>query len=426
MKGRRLAAGAVAAALLVPAAPAAADPLTVGRDKVGERVSAECRRAGALDDERCWSGVGRKVVRAAVEAFERSELARTLRFQQRLGDGLPLHRAPWIGTHNSYNSTSELPTVSHTDSNQQLPMVDQLRLGVRSLEVDLHWLPSARAGGAFAPVVCHGQQGAGCSTERLLGEHLAELVAWLEANPDEVLLLYLEDQIGSAGYAHTADVVRRALGERLYAPRGEGCRNIPLTLTRDAVREAGAQVVIVGSCGTGAWQQVSHAWPGSVRFESRPRNWSCEQVPRDGRIVRFYEDSTWLSQTPASSPDDGLSPETTRAMDRCGVTLLGFDQLLPGDGRLEALAWSWAEGEPHDAEAAVQREDGRWVAVPADGARPAACKGDDGSWTLTPPVARTAAAVVCRSRGAAFDPPRTAAENAALEAAGGAGAWLGL
>ena len=60
--------------------------------------------------------------------------------------------------------------------------------------------------------------------------------------------------------------------------------------------------------------------------------------------MRYYEDSTFLtdgaSYVGQSTRDDGLSPATTTALVRCGVDLLGFDQLLPGDGRLDAAVWS--------------------------------------------------------------------------------------
>jgi hypothetical protein len=48
---------------------------------------------------------------------------------------------------------------------------------------------------------------------------------------------------------------------------------------------------------------------------------------------------------------------------RCGVDLLGFDQLLPDDGRLDATVWSWTPGEPraHAGRCVVQRpSDARW------------------------------------------------------------------
>jgi hypothetical protein len=400
-----------------------------GLDKLGERVSAECRRSGLASDADCWSRVGRRVVREEIDRYEASWTHRTLAFQSRLGDRVPFADAPWIGTHNSFNDVGESPTVSHTDSNQQLGLADQLRLDVRSLELDVHWLPSARAGG-MAPVVCHGQGAAGCSTERLLSERLAEVVGWLDAHPREVLLLYLEDQIDDpAGYAAAAGVVTQALGSRLYRPRGDGCRDLPLTLTRSAVRAAGARVVVVGDCGSGAWQGVSHAWPAAVRFESRPKGFSCARsIPADAqpRIVRFFEDSTFVApageRTGVSSTDDGLTPATVREMIACGVDLFGFDQLLPGDGRLDALVWSWAPGRPEAGRGrcTAQRADGRWDRRPCARRLRPACEAGDGRFAvLGGRVSRSRAARRCAARRMRLALPRTARRNAALRAVAG-------
>ena len=409
--------------------------LCVGVAKLGERASAECRRLGIVDDETCWSRVGRRVVRAEVAAYEDSWLHRTLAFQRSLGDALPFRDAPWLGTHNSFNSTDELPTVSHTDSNQQLSLTDQLRLDMRSLEVDVHWLPSIWAGGATAPVVCHGQGAVGCTVERLLSDRLFEVAGWLRANPGEVLLLYLEDQIDDpAGYVAAAKNVQDILGDRLYRPTG-GCQNLPLDLSRQAVRAGQKQVVIVGDCGQGAWQGISFAWPtggeNPIRFEERPHSFqpypSCGGVPRatwQSRLMRFYEDSTWLTAT-AGEPDDGLTPATTRELVRCGVDVLGFDQLLPGDGRLAAAAWSWAPGEPGAGTCAIQRADGRWESRSCAEPHPPACVAADGTWTvLAEPVAQAAAAAACATAGLVHATPRTGYENQLLDDAHASTAWI--
>src|SRR3954469_25265378 len=131
-------------------------PLCVGTEKVGERASAECRRPAVASDQQCAEvPAGHRVIRSEVDDYQSSDVHRRLALQYELGDDVPLANAPWIGTHNSFNSTSEFPTLSHTDSNQQLSLVDQLRLDVRKLEIDVHWIRTARAGGDYAPVVCH-------------------------------------------------------------------------------------------------------------------------------------------------------------------------------------------------------------------------------------------------------------------------------
>src|SRR3954447_5733824 len=161
---------------------------------------------------------------AEVAAYEGSWVHRTLDFQYDLADDLGLRDAPWVGTHNSFNSIAEMgTTVSDTDANQQLSLTDQLRVDVRSLELDLHWWPSlsaARPPGASAPVVCHAQSAhEGCSIEKPLGPVLDEIGGWLRAHPRQVLLLYAEDHLdGAEGYEAAAAAIGDRLGPLLYRP----------------------------------------------------------------------------------------------------------------------------------------------------------------------------------------------------------------
>lgn len=414
--------------------------LCVGTGKVGERVSAECRRLGITSDATCWSRVGRRVIRSEVADYEKTWVHRALQYQSRLGDAVPFKDAPWPGTHNSTNSTSDDFTVSSTDSNQQLTLTEQLRLDIRSLEVDVHWTYSPRAGGQKAAVVCHGrppgEMNAGCTSERLLGERLAEVDEWLEANPDEVLLLYLEDAIKDpVGYQAAGKQLEQLFEGQLYA--GEpGCQPLPLSLTRDAVRAAGKQVVIVSDCGSGAWAGAVYSWKGNVSSEGQPVGWEGAEgpaCPSPGaptdyatKLVRFYEDSTWLYTSPAGGNADRLTPATVRKMVACGVDLFGFDQLLPFDGRLEALVWSWAPNDPQEG-CAAQAADSRWYSRRCVQKLPPACITAGRTWTvLAAAVKHKAAAAACEAAGLELGTPRTGEENAALRAAAGERTvWLG-
>ncbi len=446
---RVLLASALAATLLVPAA-ASADPVQDAAarlsQKAGEQAAATCRRTAGREE--CAQALGTTdASAAAVAAYEASETSRALALQRTLGDGLPLQAGLWIGTHNSANSTSEQASASTSDSNQQLSLTDQLRLDVRSLELDAHWFPAVRSAGR-APVLCHAEAApvhAGCSTERLLADGLAEVRAWLVAHPAEVVLLYLEDHLEEQeGHDRAAADVLAALGDRLYAPAGGECTQLPLTLTRDAVRAAGKQVVIMtGGCRRG----VGSAWHGiafaeTQRQEDRPTGYGgyprcggADLSREDAVFRRYFEDSTFVNRATAvagqASTDDGITPETAAAMTRCGVDLLGLDQLVPGDGRLDALVWSFAPGQLDRAGVAVQRaQDGRWEAAAGTGRLPAACRLPDGSWTVTGVGPRRSAAGRCADLGGAFDVPRRGRDaQLLLEAQRAAGAdrvWLAL
>jgi hypothetical protein len=452
-RSRALLAAALSAALLVPAA-ASADPVQEAAErfaqKAVEQAAASCRRDPVGADE-CAALLGTPDAgQAAVAAYETSQTSRLLDLQRDLGDRLPLQAGLWVGTHNSANSTSEDPTLSQSDSNQQLSLTDQLRLDVRSLELDAHWWPSLASAGR-APVLCHAQgepAHVGCTTERLLAAGLAEIDAWLKAHPREVVLLYLEDHLeGQAGHDKAAADLRAAFGARLFTPTGgAGCTQLPLELTRDAVRAAGAQVVVMtGGCAS----QGGAGWLGTTfsetkRVEGRPVGYGgydhCggDDLAREHVVFRrYFEDSTFVNPATTvlgqSSLDDGLTPETVAAMMKCGVDLLGLDQLVPDDGRLDALVWSFAPGQLGAAAGAVAVQDvstGRWQAVAARGRLPAACRRADGSWLVTGPGPRVSAAGRCAEVGAAFAVPRRGRDaQLLLEAQRVAGAdrvWLDL
>ena len=395
-----------------------------GGDVLERDARALCRRNVSEDCQPATS-------EAAISAFEESWTRDALAYQHALGDGVPFRNAPWLGTHNSFNSIAEMgPALSTTDANQQLSLVEQLRVGVRSLELDLHWVPNPWAGG-FAPVVCHGQSGAGCSVEKPLADVLPPIGDWLRAHPSQVLLLYLENQLGGEqGSSAAAAAVEAELGDLVLHPSGPPgeCLELPLDRSRRDVLDAGAQVVIVSNCGAGAaWRGISFGW--GAHEETRPRDFGegCDadfdRATFDATLIRYYEDDTWLtagaSNAGAASRDDGIDAGTAAAMARCGVDLLGFDHLTAADPRHAALVWSWAEDEPTTASCAVMREDGRWESRPCGERHRFACRDADGDVT----VAGRATSGRKPPRGCGL--PRTGWENAQVaEAADGREVWL--
>jgi len=409
--------------------------------------SAACRRDAPVADEQCATPLNRPVSERAITDHEGSWVHRALAMQYELGSSLGFRDAMWVGTHNSTNSASEPFTPSQGDHNQQLSLTDQLRIDVRSLELDLHWFQSPRTQGARAVVACHArgadQMHAGCSNERLFVDRMPEIAQWLEANPDEVILLYLEDHLeGLPGHDSAAAILESAIGPRIYRASTTGsCRELPGTgLTRDAVRAAGKQVVLVASgCGQGsAWRNLVFDWR-AIEDEARPVDYSpsCttdfSRSHQAAQLIRYYEDSTVLAATTwptgVSSMDDGLTPATTAAMARCGVELFGFDQLLPDDGRLPALVWSYAEGEPSAGDAcAVRKSNGRWEGRSCDGRLRYACRTEGGGWVIAGASgAAKHGADRCARKDGVFEAPRSGPENEALsEIAGRESVWVGI
>ena len=365
--------------------------------------------------------------------------------QYELGSRLPLRDAPWVGTHNSFNSTAEMgPTLSAQDSNQKITLVEQLDAGVRSLELDVHLFPSVSGGGP-TPVVCHATgEHAGCSAEKPLAVVLDEVAGWMAAHPDQVLLLYLEDHLDNAsGYDAAAAVVEQKLGGRLYRPAGGGasCVALPLDLTRAAVRAAGASVLIVSDCGKGSgWPSVAFDW-SKAHEEKRPVGYQdfpgCgpdfTRAEYDATMIRYFEDTTRVTATGstagAATRDDGITVQTAGAMARCGVDLLGLDQVERDDPRFAALVWSWAPGQPARSRGCAAQHAGRWYALRCARRLRAACRLPDGRWRVPSRVVRyTDAPALCKRARGRFTVPHTGYEaqtlRVAMERVGAGRAWL--
>ena len=384
----------------------------------------------------------------AANADDRDWARKALGLQYELASDVELRNAPWVYTHNSYNSVAEMgSTLSTRDPNHVITILAQLDEGVRSLEIDSHLFnsPQDPRVGTRGPIVCHArgeEQGhAGCTTEKPLVLVLREVRGWLDRHPTQVLLLYLESHLESPeGYAAGADSIEETIGGLVYRPRSRGlrCEKLPLKLTRDQVRAARKQVVIMGPCGEG------NRWQGHV-FDEEPRktgsdNSTFRDFPNcgpdftrkqyDAQVIRYYEDGTQLSRA-VRGRTDPIGPAVAAKMTRCGVDLIGFDFLVGGDPRLSALVWSWAPGEPAArGGCSVQRSDGRWEARSCAERHRVACRDAAGDWFVAlPRVIARAAPRACASAKVANGVPRTGFEGRQLRSAMTRGraatAWLG-
>lgn len=410
-----------------------------------------CRRVEGLDESTCPTIDGRRVSETAMAAFEASWLARALALQRQLDLDVPLSRALIPHTHNSGNSSAYAPSFTTLDANQVLTITDQLRLGMRAIEIDVHWTPHPSgdpAQGMRAVVQCHGEPvgtpagGAhgGCTVDTLLVDLLTELRSWLDqpANADEVVLLYLENALDDDPAAHDAAVaaIDTKLGNLVARPTpGGGCQSLPVTVTKRQLANAGRRVIVTGNCGPGAWNdRVFDRYPswdesgGSVFDCTDSRN---AITNFDDILVRRYEDSTWLSAMAGSGSH--ISAATMTEMVRCGVNLVGFDQLTPGDDRLPSLVWSWRTNEPSvtvTGACAAQGADGRFFADDCTVPRRAACRTATGAWAVTTdPVEWADANATCTAAGhVRAGVPANGRDNellrTAADAAGAPEVWL--
>jgi len=425
-----LAALVVSSALAVPAVARAASgptgvaPLDRGIEQFQRGLAAGCRTPlreapDPAAPEACAPIDGRAISEAQMQAYEASWTHRALSLQRGLDDNVALDQQQLPHTHNSFNansyklgSTSYYPTVTNQDPNQAYSLTDQLRMDIRALEIDLHWWPSpfgnAATGGKWV-TMCHGDSGQaqgyvhiGCSWDRPFQDGLTELRTWLDAHKDQTILLYLENQLlDQNGYNHQAQdlaarLIDEGLGSRVYRPTGAAgstCADLPIDLTRAQMRAAGAQVLLVGNCGVGgAWGSWVHEREPYWDEHGNPSTYGDTDCTADrnahanGRVFRrVFEDSTWLTAELNGGKNDLSTPETVARMTRCGVNIMGLDQLTPQDPRLKSLVWSWAENQPaaNAGTCAHQGSDGRFYNADCSAKKHFACVDGAGGWQVT-------------------------------------------
>lgn len=362
-------------------------------DTLVSGAAAYCRQLPGAPPELCSLMSESLIADSVIQEYQASVLHTAHRLQRELAASLPLRHTLYVSTHNSYNATAANtpPTLSGSDANQRYVIVDQLRMDVRGLEIDVHWMPSLIDGG-FRPTVCHGNvQHLGCTYERSFREELSELRGWLDANPQEVVIIGLEtrfsepfdEYLGDGKYAAASADIEATVGERLFRPGIDTTHTCeqgqPLDVSVAEVRAAGKQLIIYGDCNYGTAEganlvfstQGTHTQRGGGSYIGIQAPQACgfSLTDLDTKWVRYYEDGTLVGALTGVDRQANIAEVTEMA--RCNINMPSLDHLLPFDGRMQALIWSWDVGEPAQSEGplrAVHNANGHFQAVAADNA----------------------------------------------------------
>ena len=146
-------------------------------------------------------------------SFRDSWLDWALTNQRDLAIDEPINWVLHISTHNANNNIADGETV---DPNQAWSISDQLDLGSRFIWLDLHWV-SGQARLCHAHVIEKGPEfHVGCgAADRQFGYALHEINAWLEDNPDEIVVIDLEAYM-EGNNSHLIDPIVEILGSKVF------------------------------------------------------------------------------------------------------------------------------------------------------------------------------------------------------------------
>lgn len=359
-----------------------------------------------------------------IDDFNQGWAGQALAKQRLLDRFAPMADNNIPGTHNSYNSEAYRSCnfsvgCRYLDPQQKHSIRDQLRMGARFIEIDVHWTTKMESLFSWPKrlLMCHGV----CSpNDKYLTEGLDEVKAWLNSadSTDQVLILYIEDHM-SGRYQEAFNQINTRFGGQIY--KSNGCQSIPNTLTKDRVLKAGKRVLLWGDggcSGNTAWKQTAFTGLGDI-----------------GRI---WEDRTALG-TIKNVIEGGstkyISADYVTAFYREGANIINLDNMVISDGRLAAAIWSWDIGEPNnvgDEDCAMQWSNGRWNDATCHSYYAYACKHRaTGAWQVTAQQGQWQnGGLACAALGDLFDfaVPTNAQSNHALklakEAAGVQSVWL--
>jgi len=309
----------------------------------------------------------------AIANHQQSWEFKALSQQNRLDNAVPMSQGFNIMGHNAYNS-SAYSSLVHIDPNHKLTITELLDLGVRTIEMDYHWVWQTKdLPGGSALLMCHaGDDDFGCSgLERYLKDGVNEVNNWIRKNPKEVVVLYFQDD----AEGHDAELVSAvsAIDDLIYKqPAGE-CNNFSSmvqTTSEEDVLKANKQIVIMGSSceGRGPWTGYSwnsiHNWVsggGQSILDKSEADCLADVSKQDG-AHRIWEDMTNLGRA-FGDPGPKIDAALAAKAGRCGITALSLDMISIGDSRMKASIWSWAENEPSGGDSqncAFVRDNGRY------------------------------------------------------------------
>lgn len=358
--------------------------------------------------------------------FQSSWAGKALQSQRELDLHEPMSENNILGSHNTYNSKVYRTAVRYLDPQQKHSIYDQLRMGARFIELDAHWtykIDGFDWGNDI--LLCHsgigksfGDVHVGCSlADRKLTDGLQEVRNWLDENPTEVIILYIEDHVDGE-HTRLWNALNSKLGGKMYT--SGGCKSIPNELSRADVLETGKQVVL--------WKD------GSCANNSSLANTAFNGL---GGIDRIWEDGTGIAKIGAfftGGTVERITPEDVTQAFKNGGNIVNLDHMTYDDGRLAAGVWSWDNNEPNNAggnqDCALQWENGRWDDANCDSSYFFACEDkDNGSWSLSSYQGKwTSGAAACASLSGnyEFSVPTNSKDNQSLKAAkGGNGrVWL--
>lgn len=322
-----------------------------------------------------------------------SDQQKRMRLQHYISNEAPFYEITWIGTHNSYNAESY---TGYPFPQQGGSITDQLEAGLRILSLDIHTLNGK-------VVLCHDGALSGtlcASSDRELIESLREIKDFLVKNPEDVVLVIIEDWLENKNArTKTANDLDQLFRGMAFTPQdrghsGYGCRTLPVfddALTKAWLLKNGKQIIFATDstgntccfCPDEGKQFRRRVWHVDVKEHSAGEINSGRMI--QSPTLNFFAEDRLITNKIIRSDGHGMHARRILESGVHGIGLDWYDKV----NRFDSLIWSWAPNQPNcnplwTACCVFQQvTDGQWTAADCAGKRVYACQDSHGHWSVT-------------------------------------------
>jgi len=244
-------------------------------------------------------------------------LGEALQCQQYLQKDLPFSLATVAQTHNSFNN----PTKGYTLApNQRRTITEQLDLGVRSIELDIHNIPALNP----SVRVCHGSQSTydscrnkgftfcnlvgiqdygastGCqSTALTVPETFSEISTWVRASSNQFVIVWfeLEGIIDPAFINNAISTAFPSGSAKVFTPQDLSDAGSYPTYEQLASNDFKIMFISEGNDFGGTWVHDISQWPGFPH-----------------KKIKFFQPSTCQSSSLGTAPPTPVQFESSMEM----------------------------------------------------------------------------------------------------------------
>lgn len=273
-----------------------------------------------------------------------SSQQKILEFQRILSLDLPFNEVFSWGTHNSYNNSAD----GYLYSNQDFSITDQLKLGARSLELDVHWFNKMLR-------LCHASSShKGCSPfDRPFYRAIEEINIWLNNNPRAIVMITIEGNFEDK-INNIKEILFRIFSAKIYQPSES---NGIWPSSRDLNADKKQVILSFNYRNETDWFFSTKYYPEYPQNLAKLfNNKNCEysyygkktkidhyKIFSNQQFISFYEDH--LTHLGYKGPEEvGLfSLEKISHLANCGVNMVRFDPLTPK--KLNRLLWAFNKEE---------------------------------------------------------------------------------